>query len=193
MPRSKSFEPEEALDKAMCLFWRKGYEAASIQDLVEATGVNRFSLYETFGDKHQLYLSAIDHYTQTYAGKRLAKLEGAKDGKKAIRDYFDELVSELCSEEGTRGCFLLNCAVETAPHDSKVAKRVSAHWKRMDRAFHEALRKTKVKGEPAKEGRLRRIARYLTCSSQGLIVLAKVNNSRKNLESVVKTALRQLA
>jgi TetR/AcrR family transcriptional regulator, transcriptional repressor for nem operon len=192
MPRTKAFEPEEALEKAMRLFWRKGYESASVQDLVEATGVNRFSLYETFGDKHQLFLAAIDRYAKTRAAGKLEKLEAGKDAREAIREYFDDLVDELCSEDGRRGCFLLNCAVESAPHDAKVAKRVGAHFKRLERAFYEALRKSKSKSQPEKDGRLKRVASYLTCCAQGLIVVAKVDPSRKTLGGVVKTALRQI-
>ena len=192
MPRTKAFEPEEALEKAMLLFWSKGYESASVQDLVEATGVNRFSLYETFGDKHQLFLAAIDRYAKTRAAPKIEKLAAGKNAREAIHEYFDGLVDELCSEDGRRGCFLLNCAVEAAPRDAKVAKRVAAHFKRLERAFCEVLRRSKNKGMPDKDGRLKRVASYLTCCAQGLIVMAKVNPSRKSLGGVVKTALRQI-
>ena len=95
MARPKGFDPAVALDRAAAVFWENGYAATSVQDLVDRMGINRFSLYDTFGDKRALYLAALDHY-QRKRGERLIRvLEETPDGLAAIRAYFDCLQQEL--------------------------------------------------------------------------------------------------
>ncbi len=95
MPRQKQFDPDRALGNAMELFWEKGYEATSVQDLVDRMGINRFSMYDTFGSKHQLFMSAINRYQEVLASTVLAELEDSEQGIGSIRACFSRLVDHL--------------------------------------------------------------------------------------------------
>ena len=93
MARTKTFDPSVALEQAMAVFWLKGYEATSMQDLVEAMGINRASLYATFGDKRQLFLAAIAHYDATVVRPAMAPLEAPGAAKAEIIQHFQRAVS----------------------------------------------------------------------------------------------------
>ena len=111
MARHKQFDREEALDRAMRLFWAKGYEASSISDLLGVMGLNRASLYDTFGDKRALFLAALERYVREVNRANLAILQSDGPAADALRGYFSTLVA-LSSDEGRLGCMLANTAVE---------------------------------------------------------------------------------
>src|SRR5258705_4457709 len=108
MARQKEFNRDEVLHKAMEVFWTRGYEGASIQDLVKHMGVNRQSIYDTFGDKHTLFLQALDRYREIESSKVLEVLEQPGSVKKNFRRLFDGVVDKALSGEGRRGCFVGN-------------------------------------------------------------------------------------
>lgn len=189
MARHKEFNQQEALEKAMETFWRHGYEGTSIQDLVGSMGINRGSLYDTFGDKHSLYLAAIAHYDETIVQKIVNRLEAPDSSKQCIIGYFDELV-DLAVDDRTRcGCFMTNAAVELCPHDAEAAKHIRDNLQRIENAFHHALQQAKIKGDLKSEQDLKSLAHYLTCLLQGLKVIAKVNPQREVLQEIVRVAL----
>lgn len=192
MPRPKEFDPEQALDKAVHLFWRQGYQATSVQDLVDAMGINRFSLYDTFGDKHQLFLAALDRYMQKWRNDKLYALEHSQEGLPAIRRFFQEWLESYDSEKGSQGCFLTNSAVEVAPHDQAAAAFVRANLARLENAFYQALVRARKKGEIPKSLNLRDYACFFTNSIMGFTVLLKVLPDRKALERIFRTLFASL-
>ena len=112
MPRPREFDPETALEQAVAVFWEKGYEATSVQDLVDRMGVNRCSIYNTFGDKHELFLKALQHYgNKMRAEGPPAQLARSDEGLQAIRDYFAAAIDHFVSPDGVHGCFVINTAV----------------------------------------------------------------------------------
>ncbi len=119
--RPKQFERSEALTSALEVFWTKGYEATSVQDLVDAMGVNRGSLYDTFGDKHALFVEAVEHYLNDSTSKLIEILSAGRSPLAGIQDFFNRVVNNLTSDNGCRGCLITNAAVELAPHDEEVA------------------------------------------------------------------------
>ena len=192
MPRPKEFDPEQALDKAMRLFWRKGYEATSVQDLVDAMGINRFSLYDTFGDKHQLYLAALRRYDEKMVGDKLRALEHSDEGLAAIRRYFDEWIDWAQTRGGSPGCLMTNSAVESALHDKEAAAIIRKNLERTEEAFHKALVCARKKGEISKAGNLRDTARYLTSHAMGFGVLVKGRPDPKVLKSAIRVIFSHL-
>ena len=108
MARPLAFDPQEKLHQAMLLFWRKGYEATSMQDLVDALHINRFSLYNTFGDKEALYQQVIQYYRKHVFGHLEARLQPASDGLPRLFDYLDALYDGLGRQPGPWGCLLQN-------------------------------------------------------------------------------------
>src|SRR6266852_2659468 len=122
--RPKEFERDVVLDRAMQVFWSRGYEATSIQHLVGRMGIQRGSLYDTFGDKRRLFFAAVDRYDQVVTAKLLAALEEPASGKDAIRKFF-RLKLKLSVEPGRpRGCLVTNSAAELASRDRSPATRV---------------------------------------------------------------------
>jgi len=192
MPRPKEFDPEQVLDKALHLFWRKGYEATSVQDLVDTMGINRFSLYDTFGDKHQLYLAALRRYDQQMVGEKLQAFEHSEEGLPAIRRYFDEWIDWAQTRGGCPGCLMTNSAVELALHDTAATAIVRKHLERTEEAFHKALVCARKKGEISKSINLRDTARYLTGNAMGFSVLAKGRPDPKVLKSAIRVIFSHL-
>lgn len=139
MARPREFEMEAALDGAMQIFWRLGYAATNLPDLLTAMGLTRGSFYKAFGDKHSAYLAALDHYDQVHIGGAVALLEDRSvcDGTTRILKLFGNSAPKVKSS--LRGCFVCNAMVELAPHDGVVAKKTCAMSCRLERAFYMAL------------------------------------------------------
>ena len=192
MARHKEFDRDEALHKAMEVFWSRGYEAASIQDLVEHMGINRQSLYDTFGDKHALYLQALDRYREVEGRKMLELLERPGSVKKALRQLFQGVVEgSFCGGE-RRGCLIGNAMSELAGRCKETAARTCSNMAAAEEALYRALLRGKKEGE-IKEGRdLRAVARFLYSSLQGLQLMAKATRDRRTLKDVIKVTLSVL-
>ncbi|NET37896.1 MAG: TetR/AcrR family transcriptional regulator [Cyanothece sp. SIO1E1] len=192
MARKKEFDQNKVLEKAMQTFWHQGYEATSIQNLVETMGINRGSLYDTFQDKHTLFLSAIAHYNETVMTEAIARLEAPDASKQAIIDHFYGLVERTQADPLRRGCLLTNAAVELCAQDSALASRISTSLQRVEDAFCQVLIRARQKGELTQAHDPRALARYLTCSIQGLRVISKVNPDLEALRDIVKLMLSVL-
>ena len=139
MARHKEFDRDEALHKAMEVFWARGYEAASIQDLLKHMGINRQSLYDTFGDKHALYLQALDRYREVEGRELFDLLERPGSVKKALRQLFAGVVEKALCDRQRRGCFMGNAMSELAGRCKETAARTCTNMAAAERAFHRAL------------------------------------------------------
>ncbi len=192
MARPKEFDPDDVLDRAVELFWRKGYEATSIQDLVEALGINRSSLYGTFGDKHALYLAAIDRYRADVVAARIAELEQAKSPRAAIRQLFLSIPSRAARRRERRGCLLCNAAVERAPVDAAVQAEVMGGLGQLGTALRRALLRARAAGEIAPATDPAALADYLLSSYVGLIVIAKAGRKPAQLRRTAELMLKAL-
>jgi TetR/AcrR family transcriptional regulator, transcriptional repressor for nem operon len=137
----KHFDQTAVLGAVVQLFWRQGLTTAGIQDVVAATGVNRSSLYATFGDKHQLYLAALDRYLEEHALPALARLAGDPRGLPAITQFFNQLIRARCSGERARwGCLMVNAHAGPESADTDVRLRLDHHHKQLRAALRDALR-----------------------------------------------------
>jgi TetR/AcrR family transcriptional repressor of nem operon len=192
MGRPKQFDHEKALDQAMRLFWQRGYGATSVQDLVAATGVNRSSMYSTFGNKQRLFLAAVDHYVSEVSAARLERLRAPGSARVALEDYFEAMLT-FSREEGQRlGCLLTNSAVEVAPHDAKIAASLRASLGAVEDALFEVIRRGQAQGEFSADKDARALARFLLGVIQGLRVLMRARSDEAHLRAVVTTALSTL-
>ncbi len=191
MARTKEFDQDVALDKAMRLFWRQGYEATSIQDLVEHMGIGRGSLYDTFGDKHALYLAALDRYCATVGAGFLTPLEEPIPVREALRLIFDGAVATALAE-GRHGCLLANSALELASRDADTRCKVEASFQGAEDAIGRALARAQETGELAASRDPRALARCLVNALQGLRVTAKVTDDRETLKDIARVTLSVL-
>jgi TetR/AcrR family transcriptional repressor of nem operon len=195
MPRPREFDRTQALDQAIEVFWQRGYEATSIQDLVEHMGIHRGSLYCAFGDKHGLFLAALDRYEEVFHSKIVNRLaEGSLRGgaKEAIRQVFDDVVRSCAGRSGRKGCLMTNSAVELATRDEDTAARVSANLLRLEEALLAAVQMTQSGGECAKKHDARTLARFLLTNLQGLRVMGMAAHDRTALSDVARVTLSVL-
>jgi len=192
MARQKEFHRGEVLHKAMEVFWTRGYEAASIQDLVKHMGINRQSMYDTFGDKHSLFLEALDHYREIQSRKVFEVLERPGSMKKHLRQLFEEVVARSLSAEGRRGCFVGNSMSELAGRCKETATRTCNSMASAEKMFQKALQRGKEQGELRRVSDTRAVARFLYSNFQGLLLIAKATRDRKLLNDVVKVTLSVL-
>lgn len=192
MARPREFDRNDVLDKAMQTFWSKGYEATSMQDLVDATELHRGSLYGAFGSKQQLFLTVIDRYAEVVIKKLLDLLDGSNPGKDSIRSFFLTVIDHVMTGGPLRGCLVTNSAVERGLSDPDTAAKVGICLVRIEERFHKALLRAQAAGELRRGEDLGALARYLTCCLQGLLVTGKVRPERELLEEIVKVTLSVL-
>lgn len=192
MARHKEFDLTEILDRAMVVFWDKGYEATSVQDLVDHTGIGRGSLYSTYGGKHALFLATLERYRQT-RGPLLAEiLDGPGTAKEKLRLVFDGVTEDAVSEWGWRGCFLINSVVEMAPHDAVTVKKVDAALSGSEEGLYGLLVRAQATGDVSSDKDPRSLARFLWNTVQGLRVMAKRNARKEELDDIVNVTLSVL-
>jgi len=190
--RHKEFEHDVVLDRAMQVFWSRGYEATSIQHLVDRMGIQRGSLYDTFRDKRRLFFAAIERYDRVVTARLLATLDGSTSGKDAIERFFRLKVELALTPRRPRGCLVTNSATELASRDRGAAARVAAVLARLEAAFHRAVVRAQRAGEIDHARDPRALARFLTSSAQGLSVMAKTFPDRAVLEDIVRVVLAAL-
>lgn len=194
MARTKEFDPDAALGAALDLFWSRGYEATSMADLVEHLGIGRASIYATFGNKRELYLKAMDRYTELNDPLLLDELSRPGPALPGIHALLDRFVAES-SAPATRlaGCFVTNTAAELAPHDPAADRRVELNWEQIETLLHAALTRARAQGEIPEERDPRALARMLLVLLQGMRVVGKVSGGEARVRAAARQALALLA
>jgi len=192
MARQKEFNRDEVLHKAMEVFWSRGYQGASIQDLVQHMGINRQSIYDTFGDKHALFLQALDRYREMQSRKVFEVLDRPGSMKKNLRQLFEEAVARALSAEGRRGCFVGNSMSELAGRCKETATRTCNSVAAAEKILQRALERGREQGDLPRVRDTRAVARFLYSSLQGLLLMAKATRDRRLLNDVVKVTLSVL-
>ena len=192
MARTKEFDPDTALDAALDLFWERGYEATSVQDLVDHLGIGRGSLYATFGSKHELYLKALDRYLRSRDPDPIALLGRPGPALPAVRTLVRTYAEEAARDARRRGCMVVNAAMERVPGDALVTQRVQASWRALERALAAALTRARDQGELAADKDPAAIARFLLVVLQGLRVVGKAGPGAARLRDTAELALSVL-
>ncbi len=191
MGRPYEFDREETLSKAMDVFWEKGYKATSIQDLVDHMGIKRGSIYNTFGDKHSLFIAAIKYYGEEVTSRTIKVLESEGSPVGNIRLFFETIVNTP-SDRKTRGCLISNTVVELAPHDEQVAETVRQILEKIQTAFLNCLNRAVEFGELPKDTNTKVLSHFLATSTHGLIVTGKSTLNPKEVKDVVDIILSTL-
>jgi TetR/AcrR family transcriptional regulator, transcriptional repressor for nem operon len=188
MTRTKAFDREVVLDQAIDVFWERGYQATSLEDLLAHMQINRQSLYDTFGNKHALFLAALDRYEARNEAMFVALID-TDSVKDTIRHILLGLVEEAITDPRRRGCLMVNTVVELAPHDPIVAIQAANALQRITIAFEEALRRGQQRGEIGRQYDPVALALFVVNAIHGIRVLAKVMPDRAALRHVVDLTL----
>lgn len=192
MARPREFDPEAALERAMQVFWAKGYEATSLDDLCDATGLGRSSLYAAFGDKHALLLQSLDRYEEISAQRIADALARPLPIREAIAALLGQFVDQIVAGPGRRGCFIGNCAAELARHDREALARVRRSLERTETQFRDALARAKTRGELPPRANPTALARFFAAGLHGLRLMGKANPDRATLNDIAAVMLRCL-
>jgi TetR/AcrR family transcriptional repressor of nem operon len=192
MPWEKAFDVDQVLNKAMDAFWARGYEATSMQDLVASTGVNRASLYATYGDKHTLFLKALRMYDQRQRHAQLTHLEAGPSPKAAIRQLFEAFANSVVEDGVNKGCFMTNTALELAARDREARQVVAAAQEQLEQFFGRMVKAGQRLGEISPDLHPGTTASGLLATLLGLLVLVRSRPHRKILDAVVKDAMERL-
>ena len=192
MARPREFDVDAALGRAMQVFWSKGYEATSLDDLCDATGLSRSSLYGAFGDKRNLLLQTLSRYAEN-GGERIAEPLASKiPFRSALAYLLAAFIDTIVAGPGRRGCFIGNCAAELARHDRAAMRDIRDALEHNEDHFRTALAAAQARGELSPRAEVNALARFLTSSIQGLRLVGKVNPDRAVLEDIAAVMLRCL-
>lgn len=171
MARQKEFDREAALDRAADVFWSRGFEGTSIRDIVEATGVQKQSLYDTFGDKHALYLAALHRYAEQ-GDAMIATLENPVPNTLTIlRGVMHRLAADTC--ESPRGCMLVQAVSELGPHDDEVGELAQANVTALEKSLAGLIRRGQSRNEIRDEVAPKAAARMLITLMWGVRSLGR--------------------
>jgi TetR/AcrR family transcriptional repressor of nem operon len=189
MPRTKQFDKELVLDKAMKLFWEKGYNATSMQDLVTTLEINRASMYNTFGSKYDLFDQAIDRYKTKNTARVADFLYYQLNVRKGLSLLFENLITEALLKGSSKGCFIVNTTTELANTNAELDKKLIEHKIAFENIFYNYLKYGVDNGQISPYKDLKMIASYLYVMQSGLYAVSKVNPIKEELGKTVNAAL----
>lgn len=192
MARTKDFDENEVLIKAVNLFWYKGYNGTSIQDLVDGLGISRSSLYDTYGDKHTLFMKALESYQASASGAMCNIISNNVSAKVAIRRLLELTTLELVGDNQHKGCFMTNAAVEVAPHNAEVNNMICQNDQLIENAFYQAIKKGQESGEITNKKDARALARFIFNAVQGIRVSAKLTSDKAVFDDIVELTMSVL-
>lgn len=187
--RPRSFDTETAVERAMSVFWSRGYHGTALPDLLRATKLSRGSLYAAFGGKHALFLRALDRYIADALARidvELGPRHGAVDG---VRAFLAGYVDRTSGANGRRGCLLVATAMELAGHDPDVEARIRSFFKAMETKLAGAFSRARTAGELAAGVEPSSAARILVCFVEGLRVTGKTGPTRTASQAIADALL----
>jgi AcrR family transcriptional regulator len=186
--RPRAYDPNEALARAAAQFWKAGYAGTSLDDLVEATGMNRPSLYAAFGDKRQIYLKTLDYYTEESRALARAALADDPPLRVFLKRFYDKAL-DLYYGDGPRGCYTVGTAATVAAVDYDVRKFLAERVRNADDFLKKQIEKGRERGEIARDAECAALAYLATGTLHTLAVRSRAGMPRKELEALAKAAI----
>lgn len=191
MARPQEFDNQEVLQKAMKLFWHKGYEATSLVDLLNATGLSKSSLYGTFGSKRELFLNAFDTCRE-YRAREMKRMLHEGNGRQAIEGFFRSIIADAEAPDFTNGCMGINEAVEMAPHDTNIRLRVVEDLGNIEAALTKAIKRGQADGSIGNTENPNRLAKLFLLGFPGLQVMVRAGCGKAILSQTLSVLLSVL-
>ena len=192
MARPPAFERQVVLEQAMQVFWTKGYAATSVADLTAAMNLSKSSLYGAFGDKHAVFLEAIEYYRDHVTARVRSAINLPTPARQVIRSILGRAVDRILEPDGRRGCFLNNSAVEVGPDDPAAAERCRSGLLLMEDTFERLVRRAQGEGDIVAEHDPRKLARLLNGTVNGIMVIGKANPDYQTLKDIVDAVMKAM-
>jgi TetR/AcrR family transcriptional repressor of nem operon len=190
--RPRGFDTDAAVERAMNVFWSRGYHGTALPDLLRATKLSRGSLYAAFGDKHALFLCALDRYIAAALARMDVEFGPRRAPIDGLRAYLSGYVERTSGAKGRRGCLLVATAMELAGRDTDVDRRIGSFFKAMEAKVAGVLSRAKAEGELADGVQPASAARMLVCFVEGLRVVGKTAPPRATSQATVDALLDRL-
>ena len=188
----KQFDPEIALDKAMQLFWAKGYGATGLTELLATMEIGRKSLYDTFGNKRALYIKALDRYSRTVVAEILRGLNNPdRPALENVRAVMRDIEARN-SKPMSPGCLLGVSMAQFRTDDAEMAGVLRAHMRRVERAYYKAFARAQAEGDLKPTTNVRNLARLFMSAQQGLTLIGRVTKTQELPRGIVDGALAVL-
>ncbi|MEX1188957.1 MAG: TetR/AcrR family transcriptional regulator [Bacteroidia bacterium] len=192
MARVKEFDIQEVEEKALTLFWEKGYEGCSVNDLVQTLGLSRSSIYDTFGDKRQLYIRALDRYKKSGLEKMHESLKNTDDIYSVFEIFLNESYIKPEASEQNKGCFMVNTATELGFADEEFSKIVNSNKTEIENMFSHFIHQARQSGNIKSELSDITLARILFNTMTGLKVASRSKADSAASQDVVSATLALL-
>jgi len=192
MPRVKLFDENEVLIKAMNLFWKQGYSATSVQDLVSHLGINRASIYDTFGDKDKLFKKSFQLYRKQSSEGLIQFFENKQNVKIGFLELFKNAIQEAVNDKERKGCFVVNTITELVPNDESLNEVLEINKQDFINIFFEYLKKGKESGQLKTNQDLKSLATLFYTLYNGIRVVSKVRPNKKELTDSINVSLSLL-
>ena len=183
---NKQFDKDVALKNALDVFWAQGFEATSMQDLVSAMGVNRASMYQTYGNKAELFIAALDQYIDSSLVMIKEALEAKGSPLANLSNLFKRLLTHS-AETNMSGCLIGNTAVELGPHNPAAAEKVRNFWTEFEKVFKSTLQRAIAQNELSEDKDTEHLASFINSTFQGLLIKTKVSVDKNKIVSDIDT------
>jgi Transcriptional regulator len=187
MSRKKNFEIRDAIERAMNIFWEQGYEKTSVNDLAKSMKINKKSMYDTFGSKHELFLSSLNFYQNYIQEKINSAINSNNTTEFQIKEIF-----EISIEQGNKGCLLINSALELASRDNQVKQIIEANFESTEKLFYSLILLGQQKSEISANLDAKKIAKFFLNAWNGIRVSVKAGQPVEYLEEIININLQKL-
>jgi len=188
MNRPRQYDREEVLEKTTNLFWEKGFEATSMNEMVARSSLNKHSLYSEFGDKEKLFIECIDYYISKSNRVMIDILTKKPLGLSNIEAFFDDRVNYAASED-CKGCLIVNSVTEKEILSEEINLKVKSFISKFKAVFYNCLQAAQDKNEISEDKDCKTLADYLVCFTFGLVNIGKNETKKKELRKMVDVAL----
>ena len=188
---AKQFDPAEAVDQAMNVFWAKGYVGAGLNELLDAMGISRKSLYVTFGSNRGLFLQARDHYVEEFVGRVIKTLESDGSPLKNVRKAFEQLDAPR-NKSFSNGCLIGVTMGQFRSDEPEIAEAIRKHLQVIEDAYYRTLKRALKAGELNPKANPRDLARMLTATSQGLTMRRRIDENPAKSRSIIRATMALL-
>lgn len=189
MARTREFDPADVIEKAVFLFWEKGYSDTSMDDLVKHTGISRYGIYGEFGNKREFFIKALEHFHRKFSHDLIQDLDNPSAGLAELRSYYTRLIDHAKTSDARMGCFMCNTAVELANSDSSIAEQLEAMFEGLRAVFRNALSNGQQRGELAVDMDLDEYASYLLGVQMAMAMMVRSGFGEDRIEPFLNVAL----
>ncbi|MFB9843532.1 TetR/AcrR family transcriptional regulator [Mucilaginibacter ginsenosidivorans] len=192
MARNREFETDEVLDKAIDLFWNKGYNGVSTQEMINEFGISKSSMYGAFGDKMELFILALERYRGRLYNEANEELENGRDVKAQIDLMLKNIVKKALADSRHKGCFVVNSCIELARHNEQVAKIVTEHQQNMEELFTKAIQRGIKTGDIPSGKNAKALSRTICNTISGIEVDARYIRAKQHFADIIDNVMELL-